>query len=535
MRIACVGGGPGGLFFALLVKQANPSHVVTVFERNRREDTFGFGVVFSDATLASLAAADPILADRLSTVGEHWDQITVRLKGEEFTCAGNGMAAITRKELLVLLAERAIEAGVEIRWEYEIDTLDEVADFDLVVVADGANSKIRAELASTVEPTIAIAQAKFIWFGTTYRFEGLTFLFEESPHGVFAVHGYPISPDVGTFIVETDEDTWRASGLDEFDTQQPGGPSDERSRRYLEDLFAGQIEGHAVLANNSRWGNFRTVRNASWRCKNAVLIGDAAHTAHFSVGSGTKMAMEDAAALVEKLVAHPLDLRRALEAHEADRRPEIDRIQGAAGPSLSWWEHFGDYYRTLPPEQFAFHFLTRAIGYGRIRARDPEFVASVHRWWQDRHGDVNPLSGEVALGSAGVASRQANVRAVSGSAMVADFANGLSLPLYPWPSPDSPRPWGLLVTPDSSATDCLTPDRIDHRTVSGDARPALVAVVGGTPHARRATCEELRLSCDLPLLLVDDEFSEDRALTVILSGRADLVGVRSVIEATSGA
>lgn len=528
MKIACVGGGPGGLFFASLVKLADPSHDVTVFERNRREDTFGFGVVFSDSTLASLASADPTLAERLSAVGEYWDEITVRLKGDELTCGGNGMAAITRKELLVLLAERAIEAGVEIRWEHEVRTLEDVADADLVVVADGANSKIRAELSSIVEPEIGVAQAKFIWFGTTYRFKGLTFLFEESPHGVFAVHGYPISADVGTFIVETDEETWRAAGLDTFDTSQPAGPSDEQSRLYLERLFANQIDGHTLLANNSRWGNFRTIRNESWRWKNVVLIGDAAHTAHFSVGSGTKMAMEDAAALVDALAAHPLDLSGALEAYEAARRPGVDRIQGSAGPSLAWWEQFGDYYRSFPPQQFAFHFLTRVIGHARIGARDPEFVASVHRWWEKRYGDIDPLSGEVSLATVGPVSRQAKVRVLSEHEMVAEFANGSSLPLFALPPTDAPSPWGLLVSLDR---DSLTD--IDLGTDLGDDRPVLIAVVGGPQHARRARSEALRLTSGLPVMLIDDDANEDRALTVILSGRADLVGVRTMTSVAS--
>ena len=324
--------------------------------------------------------------------------------------------------------------------------------------------------------------------------------------------------------------TWRSAGLGSFDTTQPAGPSDEKSRLFLERLFADQIDGHVLLANNSRWGNFRTIRNSSWRWKNVVLIGDAAHTAHFSVGSGTKMAMEDAAALVEKLGEHPVDLGSALEAYEATRRPGIDRIQGAAGPSLSWWEHFGDHYRRLAPEQFAFHFLTRAIGYERIRARDPKFVDSVHRWWHDRNGDVDPLAGEVSLGRLGVASRQANVRPLSAGAMVAEFSNGIQVPLYTQPAPGTDGPWGLLVPAgERSSADVVG------RSCDGDARPDLLAVVGGTPHVRRATCEELRLACDVPLMVVDDEFSDDRALTMLLSGRADVVGALSATLAVSKA
>ncbi len=302
MRVACVGGGPGGLFLAALLKRADPSIEVTVFERNRPADAFGFGVVFSDATLGVLDEADPVLLHRLDEHGRHWDRIEVRLKGERIRCGGNGMAAITRKVLLQLLQQRAAEAGVELRFGAEVPGFAALDDYDVVVAADGANSRIREELSEHLEPEVQVATAKFIWFGTTYLFDGLTFVHERGPHGAFAVHGYPISRDASTFIVETDEASWRAAGLDEFDVTQPSGASDEKSRRYLESLFAAQIDGHRLLTNNSRWGNFRTRRMRRWHHGNVVFLGDAAHTAHFSVGSGTKMAMEDAAVLARTLL-----------------------------------------------------------------------------------------------------------------------------------------------------------------------------------------------------------------------------------------
>jgi anthraniloyl-CoA monooxygenase len=518
MKIACVGGGPAGLFFAALVKQAIPSLEIVVYERNRPDDTFGFGVVFSDATLATLAAADPVLADRLESRGEHWDHISVRLKGELLTCGGNGMAAITRKELLLLLTERAVEAGVDIRWQHDVRSLHEVIDADLVVASDGANSRIRTERSAGFEPQIDTARAKFIWFGTKYRFEGLTFLFQRGPHGTFAVHGYPISPTLGTFIVETDEASWRRAGLDRFDTSQPSGPSDTFSKDYLEKLFAGQIEGHELVMNNSRWGNFRTIRNRQWHCDKVVLIGDAAHTAHFSVGSGTKMAMEDAAALADQVLLHPTDLRRALEGYESYRRPRVERIQEAAGPSLSWWEHFGEYYQTLPPTQFAFHFLTRAIGHDRIRARDPEFVARVHQWWEGDQGGVDPLSSETVLDGVGPVPRRADVRDLDGTGIVARFSDRVTVPLLrTLPVGEGTNPWGMLLTPGEA--DPRLPPR-------GPLRPALVAVVGGSATDRAAMVERVRLRSKVPTMVVEDEFSEDRALTMILSGRADIVGVR---------
>ena len=306
MRIAVLGGGPGGLLAALLAKRGDPAREVTVFERNRAGDTFGFGVVFSDATLDGIDAADPVLRRALTEHGVHWDPIEVRLRGERWRFGGNGMAAVARRTLLTLLQQRAAEAGVDLRFSAPVhpdDLLD--SGYDLVIAADGANSQMRARFAGVFGPSVVTATAKFIWFGTTYPFGGLTFVHEQGPHGVFAVHGYPIGNGVSTFIVETDERSWREAGLDAFDAGQPPGPSDQVTQAYLEKLFATQIDGCPLLVNNSRWGNFRTWRTQRWRHRAGrtaiALLGDAAHTAHFSVGSGTKMAMEDAIALVAAL------------------------------------------------------------------------------------------------------------------------------------------------------------------------------------------------------------------------------------------
>ena len=252
---------------------------------------------------------------------------------------------------------------------------------------------MRARFADEFGPSVVTATAKFIWFGTTYPFGGLTFVHEQGPHGVFAVHGYPIGNGVSTFIVETDERSWREAGLDAFDAGQPPGPSDQVTQAYLEKLFATQIDGCPLLVNNSRWGNFRTWRTQRWRHRAGrtavALLGDAAHTAHFSVGSGTKMAMEDAIALVRALDAGgpgPDAVDAALASYEAARRPQVTRIQDAARPSLSWWEHFGRSYRSLPPWQFAFHFFSRSLPESKLRQRDAGFVESVHRAWSAAHG-----------------------------------------------------------------------------------------------------------------------------------------------------
>jgi 2-polyprenyl-6-methoxyphenol hydroxylase-like FAD-dependent oxidoreductase len=521
--IACVGAGPAGLFFALLAKSADPALEVTVFDRNRADDTFGFGVVFSDATLAGIHAADPVLRTALHEHGAHWDAIEVRLKGERLRCAGNGMAAVRRKTLLSLLQQRAAAAGVRLEFEAEIDPDSPVLDgYDLVVAGDGANSRFRDDLADQLRPSVEVASAKFIWFGTTYPFEGLTFIHERSDHGVFAVHGYPIGDGIGTFIVETDEDTWRAAGLDEFDVRQPPGPSDEKTKVYLEKLFAEQIDGHPLLTNNSRWANFRTRRTGRWHHGNVVLLGDAAHTAHFSVGSGTKMAMEDAIALSAALTAFPDDLAAALADYEARARPSVEKIQGSARPSLAWWEHFGRYYEAFPPWQFGYHFLTRSIGDGKLRRRDPDFVDAAHRAWRDTYGAA-PLATQFELGGRRTSGRLMTVDAAL-SAHDAGDDRAEPFRLVEDPATGPTGPWGLLVTAPDDETGL--PAAVDAAVSGLRSAPALVAVHGGSAFTRVLLSEELRLRHRVPTLLVEPEADEDRATTLVLSGRADLVAGR---------
>jgi anthraniloyl-CoA monooxygenase len=525
MRIAVIGGGPGGLFVAALARAADPTREVTVFERNRADDTFGFGVVFSDATLAGIHDADPVLRTALTEHGVHWDPIEVRLRGERLLCAGNGMAAVERRTLLHLLQQRAIEVGVDVRFATEADP-DELlaAGFDLVVAADGANSRLRERFAGLFDSGVETATAKFIWLGTTYPFDGLTFVHERGPHGVFAVHGYPIGTGVSTFIVETDEDAWRAAGLDEFDVTAPPGPSDETSRAYLQDLFAEQIDGHPLLVNNSRWGNFRTRRTRRWRHRVGgtaiAILGDAAHTAHFSVGSGTKMAMEDAVALVAALDAHPGgtpdDVDAALADYEAVRQPQVARIQDSARPSLSWWEHFGRSHDALPPWQFAYHFFTRSLPDAKLRRRDDAFVTAVHEQWRAQHG-AEPLDSPIEV----VGQRLAG-RVVPVADRTARLPGG-PLPLREQP-PEDGGPWGLWVSaPDDEAD---LPAALAQVAEGIAAGAALVAAGGGTALTRRLVCEEARLTHGAVSLLVEDGGGErvaDDALTAVLSGRTDLV------------
>jgi salicyloyl-CoA 5-hydroxylase len=517
MRIAVLGGGPGGLFAAALARSSDPSREVTVFERNRAEDTFGFGVVFSDATLAGIHAADPVLRTALTEHGVHWDAIELRLQGERLRCGGNGMAAVERRTLLRLLQQRTVEGGVDVRFATPVDARELLgAGYDLVVAADGANSQVRTRFPEAFPATVETATAKFIWLGTTYPFPGLTFVHERGPHGVFAVHGYPIGTGVSTFIVETDEPTWRAAGLDAFDVTQPPGPSDERSRVYLEALFGDQLDGAQLLVNNSRWANFRTLRTARWTHRvgstAVALLGDAAHTAHFSVGSGTKMAMEDAVALVAALDEHGDDVDAALAAYEAARQPQVARIQDAARPSLSWWEHFGRTHDALPPWQFAYHFFTRSLPDAKLRRRDEAFVDGVHERWRAELG-AEPLDSPIHVAGQRLDGRVVDV--VDGAVRLP----GGPLPLLPAP-PGPARAWGLAVTAPEAEADL--PGALDRVAEGVAAGAALVAVRGGSALTRRLLGEAARLEHGVVTLLVGDA-DPDTALTAVLSGRADLV------------
>jgi anthraniloyl-CoA monooxygenase len=521
MRIAVAGGGPGGLFFATLIRRADPSVDVTVFERNRADDTFGFGVVFSDRALAGIHDADPVLREALTAHGRHWDAIEIRLKGERIRCGGNGMAAVVRRTLLTLMQARARELGADLRFATEVG-LDDLGGYDLVVAADGTGSRIREQLRTDLGVRVDTATAKFIWFGTDYLFDGLTFVHQRGGDGVFAVHGYPISDTLSTFIVETDEASWRAAGLDEFDVTAPAGHSDMISKAYLEKLFADQIDGHQLLVNNSRWGNFRTRRTRRWHTDTPqpiALLGDAVHTAHFSVGSGTKMAMEDAIALSRALTEHPADLPAALVAYEAAAQPPVHKIQDSARPSLAWWEHFGQYHDVFQPWQFAYHFLTRSITDARLARRAPDFVATSHRMWLDTYG-TDPLRTPFESGGWTAAGRVVEIGSDARGRPTAVRGTFGDLPLSTSAVTDGP--WGAAVLAPAVEEDL--PGALDALTSLAGAGPALVAVSGGTPVTRALLCEHARMDLGIPALLVDSSPDLDRAVTAVLSGRADLIG-----------
>ncbi|MEI5005800.1 FAD-dependent monooxygenase [Micrococcus yunnanensis] len=509
IRVACIGGGPGGLFFSTLLKRQLPEAEVVLFERNQASDAFGFGVVFSDATLRRITEADPVLNDALSDHGRHWEAIQVWLKGQRHAFSGNGMAAIHRKVLLSLLQDKAREAGVELRFGTFVPDLAELADYDLVVAADGANSNIRRQIGEqTLGHEVDEATAKFIWFGTTYMFDGLTFVHRQNEHGNFAAHAYPISDELSTFIVEADEQTWRNAGLDEFDPTQPPGVSDMKSKEYIEQLFAPDLQGHEVVVNNSRWGNFRTRRTANWYHGNVVFVGDAIHTAHFSVGSGTKMAMEDAIVLAREVATRPQDLPTALAVYQAQRKPEVAKVQDAARPSLSWWEHFGRYHNALDPLQFTFHFFSRSIGREKIRQRDPQLVAAVEQEWLRRQG-ADPLRTPLTLGGAEFSGRLLT----AGAQGLTDGTTTLAL--------DTPE----VTVLEAPADETGLAEALAQLPASG-----AVLVRGGTALTRRLVSEEARLVWGLTAVLLEDA-DEDAAATAVLSGRVDAVAVGTGVAA----
>src|ERR1700678_3728003 len=380
VRIAVLGGGPGGLYFAALARQLDAGHEITVWERNAADDTFGFGVVFSDETLGGIEHADAGIFAAMSREFARWDDIDVHFRGTTFTSGGHGFAAMSRKRLLAILQARCAELGVRLKFRTEApDVAELAANHDLVVAADGMNSVTRGRLARTFGPDLERRHSKYIWLGTDLVFDAFKFWILDTPAGVMQVHGYPYSEQASTFILEMHEDVWRRAGFCDIAGLAPGR-SDEASIAVIRELCADVLGGHRLVGNNSRWTAFTTVRCRTWRHQNVVLLGDAAHTAHFSIGSGTKLAMEDALALAACLHEVP-DVPGALAAYEKERRPVVLSTQRAAQASLEWFENIGQ-YTGQDPHQFAFNILTRSrrVTHDNLRVRDPEFAAGMDRW-----------------------------------------------------------------------------------------------------------------------------------------------------------
>jgi anthraniloyl-CoA monooxygenase len=383
MRIAVIGGGPGGLYFAALAKQLDPGHDITIWERNAADDTFGFGVVFSDETLGGIEHADVEIFAAMRREFACWDDIDVHFRGSTFTSGGHGFAAMSRKRLLGILQARCASLGVRVLFQAQApDAAELAAGYDLVVAADGMNSATRARFADTFVPSVERRRCRYIWLGTDLVFDAFKFYVLDTPAGIMQVHGYPYSEAASTFILEMHEEVWRRAGFADLATEGLApGLSDEASIELIRELCAGVLDGHELVANNSRWTAFGTVRCQTWRHENVVLLGDAAHTAHFSIGSGTKLAMEDALALAACLREQD-GVPGALAAYEAERRPVVASTQRAAQASLEWFENIGQ-YADQDPHQFAFNIVTRSrrVTYDNLRLRDPEFVADLDRWF----------------------------------------------------------------------------------------------------------------------------------------------------------
>src|SRR5438105_2106946 len=373
MKLVILGAGPAGLYFALLTKKANPGHDITIIERNPADVTYGWGVVFSDRTLASFQRADYKTYEQISNHFVIWDAIDVLYRGETIHCGGHVIASISRKQLLNILQKRCYELGIILKFGCEIKDLTELPEYDLLIAADGLNSIVRKTYAPIFKPGIELVKARYIWLGTHKVLDSFTFIFRENEHGLFQVHAYLFSGTTSTFIIECDEVSWLKAGLDKA--------GEAESLAYCEQLLADDLEGAPLLSNNSKWISFPTLKTRTWHSQNIVLLGDAAHTAHFSIGSGTRLAMEDAIALATAIEQHP-DLETALNEYELERKPVVEVFQRAAQESQTYFETIKRYL-DLEPVQFTFQLLTRSgrISYDDLRLRDTHFGDAVDCWF----------------------------------------------------------------------------------------------------------------------------------------------------------
>jgi anthraniloyl-CoA monooxygenase len=417
MNILCIGGGPAGLYFALLMKKQNPSHQITVVERNRPYDTFGWGVVFSDQTLGNLAEADAPTAQAIEASFNHWDDIDVFFKGEKVTSGGHGFCGIGRKHLLNILQHRCEELGVSLVFETEV-TDEQQYDADLIIASDGLNSRIRTRHVESFQPQIEQRHCRFVWMGTRKKFDAFTFAFKQTAHGWFQAHIYQYDADTSTFIIETPETVWRASGLAEL--------SQEESIAFCERLFADQLDGHKLMTNaahlrgSAMWIKFPRIVCGRWVHWNGavpvVLMGDAAHTAHYSVGSGTKLALEDAIELARCFALQP-DMASALAVYEKLRAVEVLKLQNAARNSMEWFENV-DRYTAMDAPQFAYSMLTRSqrLSHENLRMRDAAYVDDYERWFAQRAATQAGQTPPGAAASAAVARPSAVAGAIPSAA-----------------------------------------------------------------------------------------------------------------------
>jgi anthraniloyl-CoA monooxygenase len=367
MNIKIIGGGPAGLYFAILMKKADPKHQIQVYERNGPDDTFGWGVVFSGKTLANLRAADEESHAEITKQFEAWDNVDVVHRDEKISIHGNSFSGIARLQLLKILQRRAEQLGVEISFRNEVNDIESLRNqCDLLVAADGVNSTVRLQYLEQLKPQLDLRAHRYIWYGTNQLFHGLTLTFRNNVAGTFAAHSYKFNKQTSTFIVECDPETWRKAGFEQM--------SADDTRTYLGEVFAADLNGHPLLSNNSKWLQFLLVKNENWFFENLVLLGDALHTAHFSIGSGTKLAMEDAIALAESF-REATSVNDAFARFAETRRPVIEEYQAAAFESMLWFEQARNYMH-LSPMDLAFSVMTRSgrVTYDDLKKRAPEFI-----------------------------------------------------------------------------------------------------------------------------------------------------------------
>ncbi|MFQ5692298.1 MAG: FAD-dependent monooxygenase, partial [Nitrospinota bacterium] len=377
MKITCIGGGPASLYFAILAKKTNPDWEVDVFERNPANVTWGFGVVFSDETLEGFGEADPETQKAITDSFVHWNDIDIHFKGQVITSRGHGFSGMQRLRLLQILEARAMELGARVQHDVEITDLAPFADADLIIGGDGVTSFVRSLYEKEFETEIRMRPNRFVWMATDKPFDAFTFYFNENEHGLWRAHCYRYMPGSSTFLVECTEEAWRKAGLEDA--------TEEETVAYCHKVFERELDGHRLMTNRSIWRSFPRIKNGKYFHKNIVLLGDALHTAHFSIGSGTKLAMEDAIALNDALNKYRR-LEDAQEAFQEERQPVGDSLQRAAQASMEWFENTERYFHTLEPIQFAFSLLTRSlrITHTNLKVRDPDFVARVDEWIADQ-------------------------------------------------------------------------------------------------------------------------------------------------------